>query len=86
MFDIEKYKINKGLIVKVFLYFFKTLRVLSFFIFLISVFYFIQGFVIDSFPLEYADIILFFAIISFSLFLIFFNLASFFDNYIKKTK
>lgn len=86
MFDIEKSKINKGLIVKVFLYFFKTLRVLSFFIFLISVFYFIQGFVIDSFPLEYADIILFFAIISFSLFLIFFNLASFFDNYIKKTK
>ena len=71
MFDIEKSKINKGLIVKVFLYFFKTLRVLSFFIFLISVFYFIQGFVIDSFPLEYADIILFLLSFLFFIFNIF---------------
>ena len=71
MFDIKTSKINKGSRIKFCLYFFKTLRFFSFFIFLASLFYI---------PLN--D----FAILFFSLFLISFNLFLFLKTHIKETK
>ncbi|MDD4358736.1 MAG: ATP-dependent Clp protease ATP-binding subunit [Candidatus Pacebacteria bacterium] len=83
---MKKTKINRGITTKFFLYLFKTLRVIFFFAFLIAVFYFIYGFMADNFPLELAEPILFSAFFSFSCFLLFFNLAFFFDDALRRSK
>lgn len=86
MFDLKKSKVNKGIELKFFLYFFTILRTISLLVFIASVFYFIQSFVMDDSLLEFAQFTLFVIVLSLSSFLIFLNLSLFFDYYIKEIK
>lgn len=78
MFDLKKSKANKKIRLKSFLYFFKILRTISLIVFIVLATYLAHGFIMDT-SLEFAKTTLFLVILSFSLFLISYNISLFFN-------